>query len=135
MCRRASSGAETFGLGWEGLEIRPPDFSVYPVSRGARLGGTGMSAGRYCAGGLVTAVGLFNAGLRQRLGVWLGWIEWRRENPSLAVGARWVRWSVLEVVRRMGRCKGERLKPVCVRPLEGALFILSGAVPGVQRLA
>ena len=37
-----------------------------------RLGRTGMSAGHYCAGGLVIAVGLVNAGLRQRLGVWLG---------------------------------------------------------------
>ena len=37
MCRPAPPGAETFGLGWEGLGIRPPVFSVYPVSRGGGL--------------------------------------------------------------------------------------------------
>ena len=37
MCRPASPGAETFGLDREGLGIRPPGFSVYPVSSRGRL--------------------------------------------------------------------------------------------------
>ena len=64
--RRGKPCEHGFGIGLRGIGLCPSK------ARSARLGGTGLSAGHYCAGGLVMAVGLVNAGLVQRLGVWVG---------------------------------------------------------------
>ena len=106
MCRRASPGAETFGLDGEGLEVRPPGFSIYPVSRGGGMRPVGAAGWDWheCRS-LLSLWGWSTQAYASGSEFGWGGLSGYGENPSLAVGARWVRWSVLVVVRRMGSAK------------------------------